>query len=49
MVNNSTNINQTNDNLSPQFIEDKKKATAYNIGNPGNGIEQEQYVTGLNR
>jgi hypothetical protein len=49
MVNNSTNINQTNDHLSPQFVEHKKKATAYNIGNLDNGMEQAQYVTGLNR
>ena len=49
MVNNSTNINQTNDHLSPQFIEHKKKATVYNIGNPGHGMEQAQDVTGLNR
>jgi hypothetical protein len=48
MVNNSTNINQTNDHLSPQLIE-HKKATAYNIGNLGNDMEQAQYVTGLIR
>jgi hypothetical protein len=42
-------INQTNDHLSPQFIKHKKNATAYNIGNLGNGMEQAQHVTELNR
>jgi hypothetical protein len=42
MVNNSTNINKTNNHLSPQIIEHKKKhkkkqnkTTAYNIVNCG--------------
>jgi hypothetical protein len=34
MVSNSTNINKTNNHLSPQTIEHKKKTMTYGIGNP---------------
>jgi hypothetical protein len=36
MVNNSTNINKTNNHLSPQFIEHKKDE----VGNTGPVLEQ---------
>jgi hypothetical protein len=41
MVNNSTNINKTNNHFSPQSIE-HKKTTTYGIDNlgPGNGHDQ---------
>jgi len=49
MVNNSTNINKTNNYLSPQFIEHlKKKTTTYDIGNPSPGLEQTQNVKPIN-
>ena len=35
MVNNSTNINKTNNHLSPQLTEPKKKTTTNGIGNQG--------------
>ena len=41
MVNNSTNINKTNNNLSPQLIQHKKTMT-YDVRNPGKGLEQAQ-------
>jgi hypothetical protein len=34
MVNNSTNINKTNNQLSPNIIEYKNKATTCDFGNP---------------
>ena len=43
MVFNSTNINKTNDHISPQIIEHKKLIT-YDIRNPG----PDKNVTGLN-
>ena len=33
MVNNSTDINKTNNHLSPQLIEHKNKNMTYDIGN----------------
>jgi hypothetical protein len=36
-VNNSTNINKTNNHLSPQLTEHKKTMT-YGIGNLGPGL-----------
>ena len=35
MVNNSTNINKTNNHLSPSLNEHKKGTTTYDVGNPG--------------
>jgi len=37
MVNNSTNINKTNNHLSSQL--NTKKFTTYDVGNPGPGLE----------
>jgi len=34
MVNDSTNINSTNNNLSPQTIEHKKNTMTHGVGNP---------------
>ena len=42
MVNNSTNINKTNNNHSPQLTKHKKKNTTYDVGNPGPGLGQAQ-------
>ena len=39
MVNNSININKTNNHVSPQLI-DHKKTTAYDIGNTVLGLGQ---------
>jgi len=47
MVNNSTNINKANNDLSPQIIEHKKTMT-YDR-NPGPGLGQAQIVAGVNR
>jgi hypothetical protein len=41
MVKNDTNINKTNNHLSPQTIEHKKKGT-YGIGNPDPELGQGQ-------
>ena len=41
MVNNSTNINKTNDHLSSQLIE-HRKTTIFDVGNPGTGLGQVQ-------
>ena len=38
MVNNSTNINKTNNYLSPNTIEQKKDTTINDVGNPGPGL-----------
>ena len=40
MVNNSININKTNNHLTPQTIEYKKKTTTYGVGNPGPSFGQ---------
>jgi len=40
MVNNSTNINKTNNDLSPQIIELKKRLKY--VGNPDPGLRQAQ-------
>ena len=45
MVNNSTNINKANNDLSPQIIENKKTMT-YDR-NPGPGLGQAQIVAGV--
>ena len=42
MVNNSTNVNKTNNKLSPQTIEQTKKTTTFGVGNPGPGLRQAQ-------
>jgi hypothetical protein len=34
MVNNITNINKMNSDLSPQLIEHKKNPITYEVGNP---------------
>jgi len=44
MVNNSTNINKTNNNHSPQLTKHKKKNTTYDVGNPGKQGEIMQSV-----
>jgi hypothetical protein len=43
MVNNSTNINKTNNHLSPQ-ITDREKVTTYPDGHPSVGWEQEAQI-----
>jgi hypothetical protein len=45
MVNNLTNINKTNNNLSPQLIE-HKEATIYADRNPGHGYRQAEQWRG---
>jgi ribosomal protein L18 len=41
MVNNSNNINKTNNHISPQIIEHKKDHDIiYVDGNPGSGLGQ---------
>jgi hypothetical protein len=47
-VNNSTNINKTNNHLSPQLTEHKKTMT-YGIGNLGPGLWQTQNLATCNR
>ena len=47
MVNNSTNINKTNNHLSLQTIE-RKKTMAYGVGNRGPGLGQVQKSAGFN-
>ena len=42
MVNSSTNINKTNNHLSPQFTEHKKKHTTYDVGNPSPSLRRAQ-------
>jgi hypothetical protein len=46
MVNNSTNINETNNCLSPQIIE-HNLMTTYGIGNTDPGLAQTEIVAGL--
>ena len=40
MVNNSININKTNNHLSPQPLNIKKNTMTYEAGNPGPGLGQ---------
>jgi hypothetical protein len=40
MVKNFTNINKTNNHLSPQTIKHKENTTTYGIWNPGPGLGQ---------
>jgi hypothetical protein len=47
MVNNFTNINKTNNHLSPQSIEHKKKTMIYDVGNPGPSLGQAQQCGGV--
>ena len=42
IVNNSTNINKTNNPFSPQIIEHKKKSMTYDDGNTTPGLGQAQ-------
>jgi hypothetical protein len=51
MVNNSTNINKTNNYLSPETIEHKFKTMTYGVEKPGLGFKWERHkkVAGLNR
>ena len=42
MVNNSTNINETNNHFLPEIIENEKKSMTYDIGNPCPGLGQAQ-------
>jgi hypothetical protein len=48
MVNNSTNINKTNNYLLLQTIFQQKTA-AYGVENPGSDLGQASNVEGLNR
>jgi hypothetical protein len=48
MVNNSSNINKTNNHLSPQIIN-PKKTTTYEVGNPGPFLGQTQKYLDLRR
>jgi len=48
MFNKSTNINKTNNHLSPQIIE-QLKTTTYDVGNAGRGLGQARNLAGLNR
>ena len=41
LISNSTNINKTNNHLSPQIIN-PKKTTTYEVGNPGPFLGQTQ-------
>jgi hypothetical protein len=45
MVNNPTNINKTNNHLSFQTFEPKKKTSIYGIGNPGLGLVHQKKLT----
>ena len=49
-INNFTNINKTDNYLSPQIIEHTQKKTQHmhGIGNPCFGLGQAQNVAGLN-
>ena len=49
MVNNSTNINKTNNHLSSELTEHKKKRgiTTYDIGNPDPGLGHTQKCGGV--
>ena len=47
MVNNSNNINKTNNDLSPQIIEHKQTLT-YDVENPGLALEHAQQCGGVN-
>jgi len=49
LVNNSTNINITNNCLSPQIIENEDHSMTYDVGNLRPELGKEQTVTGLNR
>jgi hypothetical protein len=40
MVKNSTNINKTNNHISPQIIEHITNTTIYDAGNTGPGLGQ---------
>jgi hypothetical protein len=48
MVNNFTNINKTNNHLSPKLIVHKKIIT-YDVGDASLGLGQARKVVGLNR
>ena len=48
MVNNSININKTNNQLSPITIE-HKKPTTYRYGKAGTGLRQAMAMAGQNR
>ena len=47
MVNSSTNINKTNNHLTPQLVDKKKKTTTYDVGNPDPGLGYAQKCTGI--
>jgi hypothetical protein len=48
MVNNSTNINKTNNHLSNLKSMNIKKTTTYDIGDPGPGLGQTHKSDSLN-
>jgi hypothetical protein len=41
MVNNSTNINKTNNHLSFKLTKHREYPMTYEVGNPGPGLGQE--------
>jgi len=49
MVNNSTNINHTNNYLSPKFIEHKQKIRTHDVGNPSTVLRQHYIMPKLNQ
>jgi hypothetical protein len=49
IVNNYTNINITNNRLSPQIIENEDHNMTCDVGNLRPELGMEQNVTGLNR
>jgi len=48
MVNNSTNVKNTNNHLSPSFTSNTKKTTACGIRNPGPCLGQTQKYDEVN-
>jgi hypothetical protein len=44
LVNNSTNINKSNNHISPQLNE-HKKTVIYDVGNPCPGLGEAQSIT----
>ena len=47
MVNNSIKINKTNNHLSPELLDYKKKTRTYDVVNPGPGLGQAQKCGGV--
>ena len=49
IVNNSANINKTNNHLSTQLVDHKKKTTTYDMENQVLTWDRHKDVAGLNR